>query len=146
MADFEALSVDTVSIRGGAHYLNRTKFWVEEGLDVASTNWSIKWNRSTTYHQREPHYQCVRVWYNSMLARNQTERAMSMLRNAKQEQDLRVGEVEEPEKTAEQTAEEHEQQQKELTDVAERNKKIAKALALFFLVVFIAVIILGRLR
>ena len=71
---------------------------------------------------------------------------MSMLRNAKQEQDLRVGEVEEPEKTAEQTAEEHEQQQKELTDVAERNKKIAKALALFFLVVFIAVIILGRLR
>ena len=26
VADFEALSVDTVSIRGGAHYLNRTKF------------------------------------------------------------------------------------------------------------------------
>ena len=137
MADFEALSVETVSIRGGAHYLNRTKFW------IAESPWR---SRDNTGYQKEPHYQFIRVWYNSLLARNRTERAMSMLRNATQEQELRVGEVEEPEKTAEQTAEEHEQQQKELTDVAERNKKIAKALALFFLVVFIAVIILGRLR
>ena len=78
MADFEALSVETVSIRGGAHYLNRTKFW------IAESPWR---SRDNTGYQKEPHYQFIRVWYNSLLARNRTERAMSMLRKAKQNEE-----------------------------------------------------------
>lgn len=78
MADFEALSVETVSIRGGAHYLNRTKFW------IAESPWR---SRDNTGYQKEPHYQFIRVRYNSLLARNRTERAMSMLRKAKQNEE-----------------------------------------------------------
>ena len=64
-SDIKVLSVETVSMSGGAQYLNQTRYTLKIG------------GRDRQYI---PNYQFVRLWFNSLDMHNRTPKALELIK------------------------------------------------------------------